>query len=89
MPNGNPIGNPGSSDDIREVQGSVNDALETFDELTQGGTVNTNTNFPGLLINRPDGGTVRIRTQMSRSPSSNATIDVNIPGIPIRKIKFN
>ena len=35
------------------------------------------------------GGFVQLRTVMSRSPSASATINVKIPRIDIRKLKFN
>ncbi|QYO67761.1 hypothetical protein [Leptolyngbya sp. 7M] len=89
MPGGNPIGLQGSQSSIREIQGGVDDALRLFDSLTQGGTVKNNPGYPGLQIIRPDGGYVSIRTEATRSPNTIATIDINIPGIPIRKIKFN
>jgi hypothetical protein len=40
-------------------------------------------------VELPDGGFVQLRTVMSRSPNTAATIDVNIPGINIKKLKFN
>jgi hypothetical protein len=35
------------------------------------------------------GGFVQIRTTMSRRPNTAATIDVNVPGLDIRKLKYN
>ena len=40
-------------------------------------------------VQLPDGGFVQLRTVMSRSPHTAATIDVNISGIEITKLKFN
>jgi len=88
MPGGEPIGTAGSSSDIREVPGGVAEAGEMFDHLTEGGTKISST-YPGTRVELPSGGTVGIRTKMTRSPGTAATIDVDIPGIPISKIKFN
>jgi hypothetical protein len=88
MPGGEPIGTAGSRPDIREVPGGVDEAEELFGQLTEGGTQVTG-NYPGTLVALPDGGTVGIRTKMTNSPGTAANIDVNIPGIPIGKIKFN
>jgi hypothetical protein len=67
----------------------MSDALDLFDSLTQGGSIKQSTTYPGLSIIRPDGGTVSIRTEASRSPGTAVTVDIQIPGIPIKKIKFN
>ena len=40
-------------------------------------------------VQLPDRGFVQPRTTMSRSPNMAATIDINIPVIPIDKLKFN
>ncbi|MEO8735030.1 MAG: hypothetical protein ABI380_00675 [Edaphobacter sp.] len=38
----------------------------------------------------PNGGTVGLRTVMSRSPNTAATIDIRgVDGVPDMKIKFN
>ncbi len=88
MPGGEPIGEAGSKPGIREVPGSVDDAEEMFGQLTEGGR-KIQSNYPGTLVALPGGGTVGIRTKMTNSPGTAANIDVNIPGIPIDKIKFN
>jgi hypothetical protein len=46
-------------------------------------------NRPGTWVDLPNGGGVGLRTDMTRSPGTAATIDVNIPNIQIDKIKFN
>ncbi|WP_269446196.1 polymorphic toxin-type HINT domain-containing protein [Gloeobacter violaceus] len=89
LPYGNPIGQPGSSPSIREVQGGIYEALNLFDKLTQGGRVEMNPGYPGLRIIRSDGGVIGLRTQATRSPRTAATVDINVPGIPFKKIKFN
>jgi hypothetical protein len=89
MPGGNALGQAGSDETIREVQGGVNEAQTMFNELAQGGTPVTGSTYPGTLVQLPNGGTVGLRTVMTASPGTDATIDVNIPNIPITKIKFN
>ena len=89
MPGGNAIGNAGSQAAIREVSGSLSDAQSFFNQLSAGGEVVLDSTYPGTLVRLPNGGTVGIRTSMSESLGTAATIDVNIPGIPIKKIKFN
>lgn len=88
-PNGQPIGQPGTSPDIRELIGDVGDAQKMFDDLTKGGQVVNKPTYPGTITQVPEGGTVGLRTQMSKSPGTNATIDVNVPNIPVKKVKFN
>jgi hypothetical protein len=90
-PSGNPIGAAGSSPTIREVAGStVADAQAMFNQLSQGGTVVTGSTYPGTLVRLPSGGTVGLRTVMTNSPGTLATIDVNVPGVTaVTKIKFN
>jgi RHS repeat-associated protein len=88
MPGGSPIGEAGSTPEIREVPGGVKEAEDMFDELSKGGTVVPG-NYPGTRVALPGGGTVGIRTKMTNSPGTAANIDVNIPGVPIDKIKFN
>lgn len=88
MPGGSPIGRAGSSPVIREITGGLPEAQAVFNQLTQGGRVVAQT--PKLTrVELPDGGFVQIRTTMSRSPNTAATIDVNVSGIPIDKLKFN
>ena len=90
-PGGNPIGVAGSSATIREIAGSTAaDAQAMFDQLSQGGTVVTGSTYPGTLVRLPCGGTVGLRTVMTNSPGTIATIDVNVPGVTtVTKIKFN
>jgi len=60
-------------------------ADKMFDDLKQGGTQNTPAGYPGQGYDLLGGGWVGLRPT---SKSGEPTIDVNIPGIPIRKIKF-
>jgi hypothetical protein len=41
------------------------------------------------MVRLPNGGTVGLRTTMTKSPGSLANMEVNIPAIDISKIKFN
>lgn len=85
MPGGNPIGAKGQGRNVREVQGGQKKADEIFDDLIVGATPNTSAGYPGTGYDLPTGGWVGLRTSSKSGPP---TIDVNIPGIPIRKIKF-
>ncbi|MBS0208237.1 MAG: hypothetical protein JSS27_04710 [Planctomycetes bacterium] len=84
MPGGKPVGAPGSSSDIREVQGGLREAQNFFDELKKGGSPKLGTTHPNAF-DLSGGGAVGFRPASKSGPP---TIDVNIPGIPIRKIKF-
>lgn len=89
MPGGKPIGTPGSSPDIREVSGGFDQAKTLFDGLTKGAEPYTpKKDYRGIMRRLPSGGTVGLRTGMTRSPGTTATIDVNIKGLDISKIKF-
>jgi hypothetical protein len=85
----NGLGQAGSRPDIRVVQGELSDAQALFDSLTIGGIQATGSTYKGVLINMPDGGWIGLRTQMTNSPNSVATIDVNVPYVTVKKIKFN
>jgi len=71
-----------------EVTGGLSDAQSMFQQLSQGGTI---VEQAAVLtrVQLPNGGFVQLRTVMSASPNTAATIDVNIPGLDIRKVKFN
>ncbi len=88
MPNGTPLGQAGSAG-VRQITGDLNDAQRLFDQLTQGGTAVGNSTYPGVLFQLQDGSTIGLRTIMTRSPGTIATIDVNAPNIPFTKIKVN
>lgn len=87
-PGGNPIGQPGTSPEIRVLPGGPADAQELFGQLTQGGKVVTPPGHPGTLVQLPDnGGFVGLRPKSKSGPP---TIDVNVPGLKgvVEKIKF-
>lgn len=85
MPGGSPVGTAGSRPEIREVTGDPEEAQDFFDALTAGGTDATPPGYPGTLRRLPGGGSVGFRPASKSGPP---TIDVNIPGVPIDKIKF-
>jgi hypothetical protein len=88
MPGGKAIGQAGTKEAIREVQGGLKEAKSLFQQLTAGGQT-VKSNNPGTLVQVEGGGTIGIRTVATGSPNTAATIDVNVPKIPIIKIKFN
>ena len=89
MPNGQRIGTSGSSSVIREVKGDAKDAQKFFDQLTQGGKVIEDLKYNGIGKQMPNGDIISIRTGSTKSPGTNATIDVKSTTINIKKIKFN
>ena len=85
MPKGKPIGTQGSKPSIREVPGGQTAADDLFDDLAAGGNPVIVPSYPGKMVDLPGGGRVGLRP---KSKSGEPTIDVDIPGIPIKKIKF-
>lgn len=85
MPRGQPIGTAGSQPSIREVPGGQKAADDMFDDLTSGGIPAIMPTYPGKMVDLPSGGRVGLRP---KSRSGVPTIDVDIPGIPIKKLKF-
>lgn len=85
QPGGLPIGTAGSRPRIREIPGGPQDAADLFNQLAQGGKDITPPGHPGKLVELPGGGIVGLRPQSKSGPP---TIDVNIDGIAIDKIKF-
>jgi len=84
MPGGVPIGSPGNQRHVRVLPGGRKAAEAFFDRLSKGGTPNTPAGFPGRGVDVP-GGWIGFRPV---SGSGEPTIDIRIPGIPIRKLKF-
>ena len=90
MPGGRLIGHEGSQADIREVIGTKTDAGKLLNDIRQGQGTKSKT-YPGIGYNLPDGGFVGIRSgdqQSAKSKDVDATLDVKIKGVPIKKIKF-
>jgi len=88
-PGGSLIGKAGTDETIRELTGGLPDAQAMFQQLGQGGRVVEQTSTITRVELANNGGFVQLRTVMSRSPGTAATIDVNIPGLDITKLKFN
>src|SRR5688572_9658761 len=85
MPGGNPVGIPSTGRNVRELPGGNQAADDMFKKLAHGGTPNKPAGYPGSGYDLPGGGWVGLRPA---SKSGEPTIDVNIPGVPIRKLKF-
>jgi RHS repeat-associated protein len=81
----NSLGHAGSSSSIRIVEGGAPAAERLFRKLSKGGIDVTPPGYPGKLVRLPNGGFVGYRGVSKSGPP---TIDVNIPGIAVRKIKF-
>ncbi|WNG34029.1 hypothetical protein F0U61_10555 [Archangium violaceum] len=84
-PGGRLIGSEGTSTQIRILKGGLSEARGLFDRLSVAGTVITETTYPGTLVRIPGGGTIGLRPVSTSGPP---TIDVRVPGIGIREIKF-
>jgi hypothetical protein len=85
MPYGRPIGRRGDSAKVREVPGGMEAARDLFDYLRVGGSVHRSD--PNMTIVRlpGDAGFLTFRT---RSRSGDSAIDLNVPGVSIRKLHF-
>ena len=88
LPGGSLIGKRGTDATIREITGGLSDAQAMFQQLSVGGTIVQET-ATLTRVQLANGGFVQLRTVMARSPETAATIDVNVPGIDITKLKFN
>lgn len=92
VPGGRPVGQSGSSPDIREVhtlRDPLNTAFQYFQFLTENGTIGTRVppgRYPGAGVVLPGGnGFIGIRPYSTSGPP---TIDIHIRGVPFREIKF-
>ena len=85
MPNGKPLGAKGTKASIREIPGGQKAAEDLFEDLTVAGKPVALPSYPGKMVDLPGGGRVGLR---SISKSGEPTVDVDIPGIPIKKLKF-
>ncbi len=85
MPGGVPIGQPGTSEEIRVLPGGAQTAQELFNYLRVGGTVHTST--PNMIVIRLpyDAGFITLRHV---SESKDPAIDINVPGVSFDKIYF-
>ena len=85
MPGGKPIGTKGTRVSIRELPGGEDEAREFFNRLSASGLPAAPSTYPGVAVDLPGGGRVGLRIV---SKSGVTTVDVDIPGIPIKKLKF-
>jgi hypothetical protein len=85
MPAGRPIGEAGSSPDIRVLPGGVTAARELFDYLRVGGTEHLS-NADTTVVRLP--GSAGFLTFRQISASGDPAIDINFPGIVIKRIHF-
>ena len=84
---------PGETPASASLPGDENEARELFDRLTKGGTDITPPGHIGKVIRLPDGSVISYRPKSKTVPRPEAksgppTIDVNVPGLKIRKLKF-
>jgi hypothetical protein len=85
MPGGKPVGTRGTTPDIRRLKGGLPAAEDLFRRMADGGTAHTPAKYPGQGVILAGGGWVGFRP---KSATGEPTIDVNIPGIPTTKLKF-
>jgi len=85
-PDGQRVGEPGTSPDIRVLPGGDTGARELFDRLTKGGGTDiTPPGYKGRIVRTPDGSVINYRPSSKSGPP---TVDVVISGVNIRKLKF-
>jgi len=85
MPYGRPIGRRGSGPDIRELSGGSAAAKELFDYLRVGGTQHRGE--PNLTVVQLPG-KAGFLTFREKSGSGDSAIDINVPGVTIKRIHF-
>ena len=86
-PNGQNVGEPGKSSGVRILPGGEAEAKELFDRLTKnkGGQDITPSTHVGQVVRLPDGSIIGIRPTSKSGPP---TIDIKIPGLGVRELKF-
>jgi hypothetical protein len=85
MPNGVPLGTPGSSPDISVLPGGTEAARELFDYL-RAGTAPYESDSNKTIVKLP--GSAGYITFRSLSGSGGPAMDVNVPGIALKRIHF-
>jgi len=70
---------------VRELTGGLTEAQKLFDQLAEGGTRVAAPTYPGTMVRLPNGGMVGLRPVSTSGPP---TIDLSVPGVNIREIKF-
>lgn len=86
MPGERAVGKPGENSGVRELPGGNKEAEDFVLGLGKGGQDITPDGHTGIVIQLPGGG--GFVGYRPRSKSGPPTVDVNIPGIGIREIKF-
>jgi hypothetical protein len=85
-PGGRRVGVAGNNAGIRVLPGGAKEAEGFFQNLvTQTGATVDRVTGKGVVASVPGGGNIGFRPSSKSGPP---TIDINIPGIDIRKIKF-
>lgn len=89
MPDGKPIGLPGTAKEIRNVPGGLVAAEEMFEELASLGNKVERIDYPGQTAFLPTIGEIGFRP-VSVKGEGEPTIDVNaiVAGVEIQKLKF-
>jgi hypothetical protein len=67
------------------IEGGTIEAQALFTELSAGGRAVKTARYPGTLVELEGGGRIGLRLASKSGPP---TIDVRIPGVSIREIKF-
>ena len=87
-PAGTPIGMPGNQSNIRVLPSGSDPqttAEKLFKDLTKGGEIIAHATYDGTMVKMPGGGIISVRAE---SKTGGWTIDVDIPGVTIKKIHF-
>lgn len=84
-PGGKPIGIRGKRNEVRMENGGEKSARALYKKLSKGGTSDTPLGYPGEGTRLPNGDWIWYRPSSS---SGQPTIDININGVPFRKIHF-
>jgi hypothetical protein len=85
MPGGVPIGRSGNSARVREFPGGAEAAKNLFDYLRVGGSVRRSDANISVFKLPSDAGFITLRAQ---SRSLGPAVDINVPGIPFKRIHF-
>jgi hypothetical protein len=85
MPGGVPIGRSGNSARVREFPGGAEAAKNLFDYLRVGGSVRRSDANISVFKLPSDAGFITLRAQ---SRSLGPAVEINVPGIPFKRIHF-
>ncbi len=92
-PGGKLIGRRGTGAGIRRLTGTAFDAQQFFANIIRtrgGGRLLVDPTYKGIMVELKGGGSVGLRIEATKSASRStaATIDVNVPGSAVKKLKF-